>query len=75
MAVLLDLLGTDDRAARAAVLAALRTITRHDFGRTRWRWTRWWREFGERHRVEWLLDALDGRTPSCGWRPPRSWSS
>jgi hypothetical protein len=61
VAVLLDLLGTDDRNARAAVLAALRTATCHDFGPTRWRWTRWWSQFGECHRVEWLLDALDGR--------------
>ena len=43
------------------MLAALRTATCHDFGPTRWRWTRWWRQFGERHRVEWLLDALEGR--------------
>jgi Type II secretion system (T2SS), protein E, N-terminal domain len=61
VAVLLDLLGTDERAARAAVVAALRTATCHDFGPTRWRWNRWWSQFGERHRVEWLLDALEGR--------------
>ena len=59
--VLLVVLGSDARPAREAALAALRTATRHDLGAQRWRWNRWWKDFGHRHRVEWLLDALDGR--------------
>jgi hypothetical protein len=55
--LLLDRLGDDSRLGQA-VQAALRTITRHDFGGARWRWTRWWREHKERHRIEWLIDAL-----------------
>jgi hypothetical protein len=66
VAVLLDLLGTDDRNARAAVLAALRTATCHDFGPTRWRWTRWWTGCWTR----WTAAM-----PACGWRPRASWNS
>jgi hypothetical protein len=58
---LLDLLGAEERAARTAALTALRAATCHDLGPMRWRWNRWWGQFGGRHRVEWLLDALDGR--------------
>jgi hypothetical protein len=54
---LLEALG-DDSAAGKAAHAALVTITRHDFGTARWRWTRWWREWKPRHRIEWLIDAL-----------------
>ena len=54
---LLERLGEDTPLGKAA-LAALVTITRHDFGTTRWRWTRWWREWKSRHRIEWLIDAL-----------------
>ena len=56
--LLLDLLAADEQAVRAASLAGLRAITLHDFGGARWRWTRWWREFSGKHRVEWLLDSL-----------------
>ena len=56
--VLLDRLGDSDELIAEAAQAALRAITRHDFGGARWRWTRWWREWKERHRVEWLIDAL-----------------
>jgi hypothetical protein len=55
--VLLDRLG-DDSALGKTVHAALVILTRHDFGTTRWRWTRWWREWKGRHRIEWLIDAL-----------------
>jgi hypothetical protein len=59
----IDLLADEEQVLRDAAFEALRTITRHDFGPTRWRWSRWWREAGERHRVQWLLDALEGKDP------------
>jgi hypothetical protein len=62
--VLLELVASDEEVVRDAALVALRAITLHDFGRTRWRWTRWWREFSDRHRVEWLLDALSAAEPA-----------
>jgi hypothetical protein len=55
---LLDRVGDDEGRISAAAQAALRTITRHDFGTARWRWTRWWREWKDHHRIEWLIDAL-----------------
>ena len=60
---LLELLPSETATVRDAALAALRAITLHDFGTSRWRWARWWREFSDRHRAEWLLDALDARDP------------
>jgi hypothetical protein len=60
---LLELLGSSTQTVRQTALSALRAITLHDFGQSRWRWSRWWREFSDKHRVEWLLDALDARDP------------
>jgi hypothetical protein len=60
---LLDLLPSATPSVKEAALAALRAITLHDLGQSRWRWARWWREFSGKHRVEWLLDALDSREP------------
>jgi hypothetical protein len=37
---------------------ALTVVTRQDFGREPRPWEAWWRENMERHRVEWLIDAL-----------------
>ena len=56
--LLIDRLGDGDAKLAEAVQAALRGITRHDFGGARWRWSRWWREHKDRHRIEWLIDAL-----------------
>jgi hypothetical protein len=56
--LLLDRLGGGDERVNRAAQVALRTLTRHDFGGTRWRWSRWWREWKDRHRIEWLIDAL-----------------
>ena len=56
--LLLDKLGDGDSRLVEAAQAALRVITRHDLGGARWRWSRWWREHKDRHRIEWLIDAL-----------------
>jgi hypothetical protein len=62
--VLLELVTSEEEPVRDAALVGLRAITLHDFGRARWRWVRWWREFGGKHRVEWLLDALSAQEPA-----------
>lgn len=47
-------------AARRALLL----ITRQDFGRDAVRWQEWWIQNGDRHRIEWLIDALAHDQPS-----------
>jgi Type II secretion system (T2SS), protein E, N-terminal domain len=47
-------------AARRALLL----VTRQDFGRDARRWHDWWAKNGERHRVEWLIDALMHEQPA-----------
>jgi hypothetical protein len=56
--ILLPLL--EDRFAPvvAASRAALVTITQQDFGRDADRWLNWWSDNRQRHRLEWLIDAL-----------------
>lgn len=43
---------------------ALGTLTRQDFGTDIQRWAAWWQKNGQRHRIEWLIDALVHDTPS-----------
>ncbi len=47
-------------AARRALLL----ITRQDFGRSSLRWGDWWARNEDRHRIEWLIDALMHEQPS-----------
>jgi len=44
-------------------LWALTVVARHDFGRDVKAWTDFWNANQSRHRLEWLIDALDGRDP------------
>jgi hypothetical protein len=55
---LVPLLEDPDAEVVAAVRAALTTITRQDFGPSSEKWRAWWSHNGERHRLEWLIDAL-----------------
>jgi len=50
----------DDREAAVveATHKALTVITRQDFGAMAAPWVSWWARAGQRHRVEWLIDAL-----------------
>ncbi|WP_199694361.1 HEAT repeat domain-containing protein, partial [Sorangium cellulosum] len=48
-----------EAAARALVV-----ITRDDLGRDARRWASWWSRNGERHRVEWIIDALTHDKPA-----------
>ncbi|MGH7327636.1 MAG: hypothetical protein ACREJX_04740, partial [Polyangiaceae bacterium] len=54
--------GNEDLAQIAR--RALSTLTRQDFGTDIQRWAAWWQKNGQRHRIEWLIDALVHDTPS-----------
>ncbi|WP_437665819.1 hypothetical protein [Sorangium sp. So ce1182] len=48
-----------DAAARALVV-----ITRDDHGRDARRWASWWSRNADRHRIEWIIDALTHEKPA-----------
>ncbi|WP_437759231.1 hypothetical protein [Sorangium sp. So ce1389] len=48
-----------DAAARALVV-----IARDDHGRDARRWTSWWSRNADRHRIEWIIDALTHDKPA-----------
>ncbi len=60
---LIPLLEAKDPGVAEAALAALRTLSAQDIGPSRWRWVFWWRLWGKKHRVEWLLEALSAQDP------------
>ncbi|MDB5218489.1 MAG: hypothetical protein JWO86_6416 [Myxococcaceae bacterium] len=55
---LMRLLGDPDSEIASAVRGALTSITRQDFGPKTEKWQAWWEANRERHRLEWLIDAL-----------------
>ncbi|MEZ4401091.1 MAG: hypothetical protein R3B06_13790 [Kofleriaceae bacterium] len=57
---LLDTIGGDSRRADHA-RRALIALTRIDLGTSERKWRRWWDERRDRHRVEWLVEALGGK--------------
>jgi hypothetical protein len=57
--VLLAALGDVDEGVVAVAHEALVQLTRQDLGSDARAWLTWWRENGARHRVEWLIDALN----------------
>ena len=57
--VLLAALGDADEGVVAVAHEALVQLTRQDLGSDARAWLTWWRENGARHRVEWLIDALN----------------
>jgi hypothetical protein len=60
---LITFLGTDTEPIVHKALWALSVVTRQDFGRDSQGWWDWWRIHQNRHRIEWLIDALDHRDP------------
>lgn len=60
---LITFLGTDTEPIVHKALWALSVVTRQDFGRDSQSWWDWWRTHQNRHRIEWLIDALDHRDP------------
>jgi hypothetical protein len=55
---LINRLDADDPALLDSLGRALQSITKQDFGRSRVRWTAWWRRHEEEPRLQWLLDGL-----------------
>ena len=55
---LMPLLDDPNAQVAAAVRVALTTITRQDFGASAQKWLPWWDGNKDRHRLEWLIDAL-----------------
>ena len=55
---LIPQLDDPDGAVVLAVRSALGVIARQDFGTSSQRWSAWWTENYDRHRLEWLIDAL-----------------
>jgi hypothetical protein len=55
---LIQILSSSDLLLVAASARALQTITKQDFGRSRWRWRRWWSRHQAEPRLQWMLSAL-----------------
>jgi hypothetical protein len=55
---LIPLLDDPDNQVVNAVRGALVIMTRQDFGTASEKWRAWWGQNRERHRLEWLIDAL-----------------
>lgn len=51
-------LGDGDESVVEAAHDALVQVTRQDLGNDARRWLRWWDQNAQRHRIEWLIDAL-----------------
>jgi HEAT repeats/Type II secretion system (T2SS), protein E, N-terminal domain len=60
--VLVHILGDAKGELAAWARKALIVTTRQDFGVDARRWAAWWTTNSTRHRVEWLIDALDHET-------------
>jgi HEAT repeat protein len=58
VARLIRLLNEKDAVIGKSAHWALVTITRQDFGRDAVRWTAWWEQNANNHRIEWLIDSL-----------------
>lgn len=56
--VLIPILDDPDRDVAAAAQYALTAIARQDFGPSSRKWKSWWSQNSDRHRIEWLIDAL-----------------
>lgn len=55
---IIDLLDHSDPLVVDAAGRALQAITKQDFGRSRYRWTGWWRRHQAEPRLQWLLAGL-----------------
>jgi hypothetical protein len=60
---LLAFLAADMEPIVHKALWALTVVTRHDFGRDAAAWTDFWEANQGRHRLEWMIDALDQSDP------------
>ena len=55
---IIDLLDAGDALLVDAAGQALQSITKQDFGRSRFRWSGWWRRHQSEPRLQWLLSGL-----------------
>jgi hypothetical protein len=62
--ILVRALGDEDAEVQMASRRALIALTKQDFALDQKQWLSWWGESSQRHRVEWLIDALEGETPA-----------
>jgi hypothetical protein len=58
---LIALTGSEDELCAQASADALREITRAGFGTDSAAWAAWWAEASARHRVDWLVEALESQ--------------
>ena len=63
--MLIDMIGHQSESVSEAAQEALVTITKHNFGQDRDAWWAWWQTNRDRHRVEWMLDALESPDLEC----------
>lgn len=62
--VLLGAMGYDDEDIELAARRALILVCRQDFGRDMRKWLAWWNAWSGRHRIEWLIEALNHDVPA-----------
>lgn len=55
---LIRALGDGDERVVEAAQRGLVILTRQDLGADARRWVKWWEQNAQRHRIEWLIDAL-----------------
>jgi hypothetical protein len=60
---LIVFLGADLEPIVHKALWALTVVTRHDYGRDASAWNEFWQNNKARHRVQWLIEALDEHDP------------
>ena len=62
---LIELAADRDTDTAEAAQRALLLITKQAFGDSRRRWRTWWEKSKDRHRVQWLIDALGHKESEC----------
>jgi hypothetical protein len=62
--VLISHLADADAEVQMAARRSLIAVTRQDFALEGKPWLAWWGQNSQRHRIEWLIDALEGETPA-----------
>jgi hypothetical protein len=55
---LIELVKHEDTAVQSAARKALLSITKQDYGTSRWRWRGWWDRHKNEAREEWLFEGL-----------------
>jgi hypothetical protein len=62
--VLTNALGDANESISDAAMRALVSVTHQDLGKDAKKWTAWWTQNAQRHRIEWLIDGLMNETPA-----------